>query len=114
MARLQKRIVTSQRNSIKTLPMHGQIWLARYKTNLKLPVEKNMEYRDLSFEEFEKAFKSVKRNKAAGHDGFDSNVIIRVYDGVSYPLFLIFHSSFNEFIFPEIDQYRFFPYSPKY
>ena len=30
------------------------------------PVGKNIEYRDLTFEEFEKAFKSVKRNKAAG------------------------------------------------
>ena len=30
-----------------------------------IPVPKNMEYRDLTFEEFEKAFKSVKRNKAA-------------------------------------------------
>ena len=65
------------------------------------PVQKNMEYRDLTFKEFEKAFKSVKRNKAAGHDDIDSNVIIKVYDEISYPLFMIFHSSFNEGIFPE-------------
>ena len=60
-----------------------------------------MEYRNLTFEEFEKAFKSVKHNKAAGHDDIDSNVIIKVYDEISYPLFMIFHSSFNEGIFPE-------------
>ena len=60
-----------------------------------------MEYKDLTFEEFEKAFKSVKHNKAAGHDDIDSNVIIKVYDEISYPLFMIFHSSFNEGIFPE-------------
>ena len=58
-----------------------------------------MEYKDLTFEEFEKAFKSVKHNKAAGHDDIDSNVIIKVYDEISYPLFMICHSSFN--IFPE-------------
>ena len=65
------------------------------------PVQKNMEYKDLTFEEFEKAFKSVKHNKAAGHDDIDSNVIIKVFDEISYPLFMIFHSSFNEGIFPE-------------
>ena len=58
-----------------------------------------MEYKDLTFEEFEKAFKSVKHNKAAGHDDIDSNVIIKVFDEFSDPLFMIFHSSFNEGIF---------------
>ena len=65
------------------------------------PVQKKMEHKDLTFEEFEKTFKSVKHNKAAGHDDIDSNVIIKVYDEISYPLFMIFHSSFNEGIFPE-------------
>ena len=55
-------------------------------------VQKNMEYKDLTFEVFEKAFKSVKHNKAAGHDVTDSNVIIKVYDELSYPLFMIFCS----------------------
>ena len=60
-----------------------------------------MEHKDLTFEEFEKAFKSVKHNKAAGHDDIDSNVIIKVYDQISYPLFMNFHRSFNEGIFSE-------------
>ena len=60
-----------------------------------------MEYKDLTFEGFEKAFKSVKQNKAAGHHDIDSNVIIKGYDEISYPLFMIFHSSFNKGIFPE-------------
>ena len=64
-------------------------------------VKKNVEYRDLSFEEFQKAFKSVKHNKASGHDDIDSNVIIKVCDEINYPLFMIFHSSFNEAIYPE-------------
>ena len=65
------------------------------------PVQKIMEHEDLTFEEFEKTFKSVKHNKAAGHDDIDSNVIIKVDDEISYPLFMIFHSSFNEGIFLE-------------
>ena len=52
------------------------------------PVEKNMEHKDLTFEESE----SVKHDKAAGHEDIDSNVIIRVYDEISYPLFMIFHT----------------------
>ena len=60
-----------------------------------------MEYKDLTFEGFEKAFKSVKQNKAAGHHDIDSNIIIKGYDEISYPLFMIFHSSFNKGIFPE-------------
>ena len=99
------------------------------------PVQKNMDHKDLTFEEFEKAYKSVTHNNAAGHDKIDSNVIIKLYDEISYPLFMIFHSSFKERIFPEqlkvakvspnykvgnieeIGNYRpisVFPYSPKY
>ena len=65
------------------------------------PVQENMECKDLTFEEFEKASKSVKHNKTAGHDDIDNKVIIKVYDEISYPLFMIFHSSFNEGIFLE-------------
>ena len=36
-----------------------------------------------------------------GHNDIDSNVIIKVYDEISYPLFMIFHSSFNDYIFAE-------------
>ena len=60
-----------------------------------------MEQKNLTFEELEKVFKSAKHNKDAGHDDIDSNIMIKVYDEISYPLFMIFHSSFNEGIFPE-------------
>ena len=60
-----------------------------------------MEHKKLTFEEFEKAFKSEKHNKTARHDDINSHVIIKIYDEISYPLFMIFHSSFNEGIFPE-------------
>ena len=58
-----------------------------------------MEY--LTFEEFEKAFKSVNHNKTTRHDDIDSNVITKVSNEISYSLFMIFHSSFNEGIFAE-------------
>ena len=80
---------------------------SKIKTHVKtfegflFPVKKNMQYKDLTFEELEKAFMSVKNNKAAGHDDLDSNVTIKVYDEICYPLFMIFHSSFIEGIFPE-------------
>ena len=64
-------------------------------------VQKNMEYRDLTFEEYGKAIKSVNRNKTAGHDDIDSNVKNKVYGKIGCPLFTIFHSSFNEGIFRE-------------
>ena len=62
------------------------------------PVQKNIEYRNLTFKEFEKAFKSVKRNKVTRNDDIDSNVIIKVYDEISCSLFMIFHSSFFQSI----------------
>ena len=33
----------------------------------------------LSEDEFEEEFKSLKRNKAPGHDGLDVNIITSVY-----------------------------------
>ena len=104
---LFKSIVALQRNSINTFPNVGPNLASKIENTSKtfedflFPVQKNMKYRDLTFGEFEKAFKSVKRNKAARHNYIDSNVIIKVYDEISYPLFMIFHSSFNEGIFPE-------------
>ena len=35
-------------------------------------IEKNIEYRNLTFEKFKKAFKSVKHNKAAVHANVDN------------------------------------------
>ena len=64
--------------------------------DLLCPVEK---YREQTFEEFEKIFKSLKPNKAVGQHDFDNNVIIKVNGDVSWPLFMIFHSSFSEDIF---------------
>ena len=42
-----------------------------------------MKYSDLTFEEFEKAFKSIKRNKTARHDDIDRNIVSKAYDEIS-------------------------------
>ena len=55
----------------------------------------------LSDDEFEEAFKSLKRNKAPGHDGLDVNNITSVYELVKKPLLKIFNESVNLGIFPE-------------
>ena len=38
-----------------------------------------MKFEELKFDEFEQAFKSLKRNKAAGFDDLSSNIIIDAY-----------------------------------
>ena len=88
-----KKIVALQRNSINTLQIQNT---SKTFEDFLFPLQKGMDYKASTFEEFEKAFKPVKDNKAVGHYDIDSNVIIKVYDEISYPLFMIFHSSFNE------------------
>ena len=61
----------------------------------------SMEDKELSFQEFEKAFKTLKRNKAIGCDGLNGSIITDVYDSVKAILFKIFKASFEEAIFPE-------------
>ena len=48
-----------------------------------------------------KDFKSVKHNKTAGYDDNGRNFMIKAYDKISHPLFMIFHISYNEGIFSE-------------
>ena len=47
----------------------------------------SMEHKELSFQEFEKAFKTLKRNKAIGCDGLNGNIIIDVYNSIKTILF---------------------------
>ena len=47
----------------------------------------SMKHKKLSFQEFEKAFKTFKRNKATGYDGLSSNVVMNVYDSIKVILF---------------------------
>ena len=60
-----------------------------------------MEHKELSFQELEKAFKTLKRNKIIGYDGFSGNIIMDVYDSMKVILFKIFKASLEEAVFPE-------------
>ena len=60
-----------------------------------------MEHKELSFQEFEKAFKALKQNKAIGCDNLNGNIIIAVYDSIKVILFKIFKAPLEEVVFPE-------------
>ena len=60
-----------------------------------------MEHKELSFQEFEKACKTLKGNKVIGCDGLSSNIIMDVYDSIKVILFKIFKESLEEAAFPE-------------
>ena len=42
----------------------------------------SMEHKEFSFQELQKAFKTLKRNKAIGCDGLKGNIIVDVYDSL--------------------------------
>ena len=58
-----------------------------------------MRFEELNFDEFEEAFKSVKRNKPAGFDDLSSNIIIDAYDSLKNILFHVFKVSIKQGIF---------------
>ena len=60
-----------------------------------------MQFEELNFDEFEEAFKSLKRNKAADFDELSSNIIIDAYDNLKNILFHIFKVSIKQGIFPD-------------
>ena len=60
-----------------------------------------MEHKELSFQEFEKALKTLKRNKAIGDDGLSGNIIMDVYDSIKVILFKISKASLEEAVFRE-------------
>ena len=55
-----------------------------------------MRFQELNFDEFEKAFKSLKRNKTAGFDDLSSNITIDVYDSLKISSFMFSRSQFNK------------------
>ena len=54
------------------------------------------EHKERSFQQFEKAFKTLKRNKTIGYDGLSGNVIMDVYDSIEVILFKTFKESLEE------------------
>ena len=57
--------------------------------------------KEISFQEFKKAFKTLKQNKVIGCDIINSCIIIDVYDSIKVILFKISKASFEEAAFPE-------------
>nr|XP_047132472.1 uncharacterized protein LOC124811199 [Hydra vulgaris] len=55
----------------------------------------------LSFEEFEIAFKTLKKNKATGADDINCNIILNCFEQLKDILFKVFSASINQGIFPE-------------
>ena len=51
-----------------------------------------MQFEEINFDEFEEAFKRLKRNKAAGFDGL-SSIISETYSSLKNILFYIFKAS---------------------
>nr|XP_047138797.1 uncharacterized protein LOC124814805 [Hydra vulgaris] len=51
---------------------------------------------ELSFDEFEKAFKSFKKNKAPGADEINGNIVIDCYEQLKNILFKIFRASIHQ------------------
>ena len=60
-----------------------------------------MQFEKLNFHEFEEAFKSLKRNKAAGFDELSSNIIIDAYDSLKNILFHVSKISIQQGIFSD-------------
>ncbi|XP_065658644.1 uncharacterized protein LOC136083166 [Hydra vulgaris] len=69
-------------------------------TNLYFPSNSYLNYFELSFEEFENAFKMLKLNKSVGPDGVNGNIIISSFDVLKDVLFKIFSISIKG-IFPQ-------------
>ena len=60
-----------------------------------------MQFGERKFDEFEKTFKSLKQNKAAGFDDLSRNIIIDSYDSWKNILFHDFKVSIQQRIFPD-------------
>ena len=55
-----------------------------------------MDHKKLSFKEFEKVFKTLKRNKAIGYGEVNGNIIMDVFDSIKIILINYFKASLEE------------------
>ena len=65
------------------------------------PHNEKMQLEELNFDKFEEAFKSLKRNKAAGFVDLSSNIIIDAYNSLKNILFHVFKVSIEQGIFSD-------------
>ncbi|XP_065642837.1 group II intron-encoded protein LtrA-like [Hydra vulgaris] len=57
--------------------------------------------KELLFDEFEKAFKTLKKNKAVGLDEINGNIILDCFEQLKYILYKVFKSSIEQGVFPD-------------
>ncbi|XP_047142746.1 uncharacterized protein LOC124817010 [Hydra vulgaris] len=61
----------------------------------------NINYTEVTYTEFDDAFKSLKKNKATGYDGINGNIIIDSYDIIKNILYKIFRASIIQGSLPD-------------
>ncbi|XP_065639614.1 uncharacterized protein LOC136072343 [Hydra vulgaris] len=69
-------------------------------SNLFIPNTSQFNLFELTFEEFECAFKMLKPNKSAGADDINVNIVIKSYEIIKNVFFKIFSCSIRQGIFP--------------
>ncbi|XP_065650651.1 uncharacterized protein LOC136078775 [Hydra vulgaris] len=69
--------------------------------NFNFPLVSCQDSFELSFVEFDKAFKMLKSNKTMGHDGISGNVVINSYETIKNVLCKVFKCSTDQGIFPD-------------
>ena len=67
-----------------------------------IPTEKILDFHELTFDEFEKAFKSLQRNKATGCDDLNGNILIDSYDSFKNILYSVFKETLNQGLCPDL------------
>ena len=60
-----------------------------------------MHFKELNFDDFEEVFQSLKRNKAAGFNDFNTNTVADGYNSLKNVLFHAFKVSIQQGIFPD-------------
>ncbi|XP_065674079.1 uncharacterized protein LOC136091024 [Hydra vulgaris] len=69
-------------------------------------------YSDLSFDEFERAYKSLERNKATGADEINGNIVIDCFENLKCILYKVFRASIQQGVF--LDQLKTAKVTPIY
>ncbi|XP_065677479.1 uncharacterized protein MAL8P1.12-like [Hydra vulgaris] len=64
-------------------------------------ISSNELYSELTFYEFEKAFKSLKKNKANGADDINGNIVIECFEQLKDILFKVYGASIHQGVFPD-------------
>ncbi|XP_047141104.2 uncharacterized protein MAL8P1.12 [Hydra vulgaris] len=64
-------------------------------------ISSNELYSELTFYEFEKAFKSLKKNKANGADDINGNIVIECFEQLKDILFKVYEASIHQGVFPD-------------